>query len=62
MVLIIETLNIGLIKVNLKYSYSFSGCSFFGSEQEYLFGFQTGDSNLISISVLTKTKSSKPRV
>ena len=31
----------GPIKVNLEFSFSFVGCSFFGSEHEHLFGFQT---------------------
>ena len=58
MVRIKETLNIGPIKVFLEYSFSFAGSSvwFFGSDYEFLFGFQTGDSNLISISVLTNKK------
>ena len=62
MVRIKEALNIGPIKVNLEYSYSFVGYSFFGSEDKYFLGFQTGDSNLISISYLTKKKSSKLQV
>ena len=58
MVRIKETLNIGPIKVFLEYSFSFASSSvwFFGSDYEFLFGFQTGDSNLISISVLTNKK------
>ena len=46
----------GPIKVNLEFIFSFAGGSFFGSEHEHLFGFQTLDSIHISISVLTEKK------
>ena len=33
--------DMGPIIVNLEFIFSFAGCSFFGSEHEHLFGFQT---------------------
>ena len=50
------SVNSGPIKVNLEFRFSFVGCSFFGSEHEHLFGFQTQDLLHISISVLTEKK------
>ena len=47
---------IGPIKVNLEFSFSFAGCSFFGSEHKHLFEFQTWDWIHISISDLIEKK------
>jgi hypothetical protein len=49
----LQTSHNGLFKVNLEFSFSFTGFSFSGLDLVFKFGFQTWDSIHISISVLT---------